>query len=162
MFNLRRRKSRHFTGTPFLRVSQLGREFLIAADACFEFMKWLDGSDGVGGRPALNQEFDPEFREKMQALIAYFERLDEVLDLHAKQEKPVRRSPNAKGWLHDAVFRIHRIWAEAGQEGRTKKDFEMFAYNVLEGTRAVTPEGIKESMDRHVRPRLSAIAAKGI
>lgn len=148
---LRRRSSspeKPFTSA-FSFPAVAGREFIVSLEALEEQLGWLFGTrDGVQPRMfRLSNEARAELREVINALDTLHqrevERMLQAGDFHA---------PNSKPWLHDAVHRLLILWHDAGQADRQKREFEAFALAVLAETKAVTPEAIKRSLDRHVRP----------
>lgn len=152
-FKRRRRTSEARSPTsPFGEAASAGRDFLVMLDGSFEFLKWVDMLDGRGGRPLFNVGLDLETRRELELLIGLMERLDGELQAYVGRSDGVQR-PNSKPWLHDAVFKLWMIWIDAGQIDRSQADFELFAYESLLPTGAVTPEAIKGSLKRHVRPK---------
>ena len=141
--------------TPYLGAALAGREFLVSLDVLGDWTGELLGlHDGVI-KPSTDFGISEGARAELKRAVEIMEKLDGTLSSHYPpgEEKP--HAPNAKAWLHLAVHRLYVLWEDAGQGNRLKIHFEAFAYAALRETGAVTPEAIKRSLDRRVRPRIA-------
>lgn len=100
---------------------------------------------------------DPTFDDLMERVyrlctVMRLVHKDNVDLLSDPEDAEVKLSPRARPELHMAVECTWEAWLElTGGKPTKKKDFLQFAYLCLECTKRVTPDGILESFDRHVR-----------
>lgn len=157
-YKRRRRKAQRANKdnrSPYLGAALAGREFLVSLEVLGGWTGELLGlHDGVI-KPSTNFGISEGARAELKRAVEILEKLHDTLSSHYPPDEEKPHAPNSKAWLHLAVHRLLVLWEAAGQGARLKKHFEDFAYAALRETGAVTPEAIKRSLDRRVRPRIA-------